>query len=144
MFVFGYTFYIFCDTMSLELRLAALARWLTSRKAKAEARQASRQKVQRFSAWHFKGRVERREQSRSASGPLLSDLLCCRVPLILLRFAAFGKPVFVTFIRKTKKTGKNGEVENLDFCEFRADTRAFSQGHWERKTRNGVQTTFRL
>lgn len=58
-----------------------------------------------------------------------SDILCCRVPLVLLRFAAFGKSVLVTSIRKTQKMGKNGELENLDFYEFRADTRAFSQGH---------------
>ena len=45
--------------MSLALRFAALARWMASRKAKTEARQVSRQKVQRFSAWHFKGRAER-------------------------------------------------------------------------------------
>ena len=32
----------------------ALARWVASRKAKTEARQVSRQEVQRFSAWHFK------------------------------------------------------------------------------------------
>ena len=58
-----------------------------------------------------------------------SDLLCCRVPLVLLRFAVFGKSVFVTFIRKGQKMDKNGELENLDFYEFRADTRTFSQGH---------------
>ena len=95
MFVFGYTFYIFCDTMSLALRL----------------------------------RSRMRQQSRFASGPLFSDLLCCRVPLVLLRFAVFGKSVFVTFIRKGQKMGKNGELEISVFYEFRADTRAFSQGH---------------
>ena len=74
MFVFGYTFYIFCDI-------------------------------------------------------LFSDLLCCRVPLVLLRFAAFLKSVFVTFIRKTQKMGKNGELEILDFYVFRAYKRAFLLGH---------------
>ena len=33
----------------------------------AEARQVSRQKVQRFSAWHFKGRAARRRQKRGRS-----------------------------------------------------------------------------
>ena len=58
-----------------------------------------------------------------------SDLLCCRVPLVLLRFAVFGKSAFVTSIRKRQKMGKNGELENLDFYEFQAYTRAFSLGH---------------
>ena len=48
---------------------------------------------------------------------------------MLLRFAVFGKSVFVTFIRKGQKMGKNGELEISVFYEFRADTRAFSQGH---------------
>ena len=45
--------------MSLALRFAVLARWVASRKAKTEARQVSRQEVQRFSAGHFKWQAER-------------------------------------------------------------------------------------
>ena len=44
----------------------ALARWLASRKAKAEARQVSRQEAQCFSTWRFKGRAARRAQSPNA------------------------------------------------------------------------------
>ena len=42
------------DLLLLFPSFEALARWLASQEAKAEARQVSRQEVQRFSAWHFK------------------------------------------------------------------------------------------
>lgn len=76
------------------------------RASRADARQVSEQR---------RLRSRMRQQSRFASGPLFSDLLCCRVPLVLLRFAVFGKSVFVTFIRKRKKWAK---TENLKFWIF--------------------------
>ena len=58
--------------------VAALARWVVSRRAvaKTETRRVSCQEVQRFSAWHFKGRAIRRRRKRVRSHVRNAALQC--------------------------------------------------------------------